>query len=130
MIRLTKEQVLRMHSELIQQTGGVDGVRDEFLLDSALEQPFQTYGGSDLYPSIQAKAARLCFGLVKNHALIDGNKRIGAHTMLVFLALNGIYLEYTQEEFSEMIIAVADSSIGIEGILTWIIDHQVLNASS
>ena len=119
-----------MHSELIQQTGGVDGVRDEFLLDSALEQPFQTYGGSDLYPSIQAKAARLCFGLVKNHALIDGNKRIGAHTMLVFLALNGIYLEYTQEEFSEMIIAVADSSIGIEGILTWIIDHQVLNASS
>ena len=88
------------------------------------------FGGANLYPSIQAKAARLRFGLAKNHALIDGNKRIGAHAMLVFLALNGIRLEYTQEELSTIILAVADSSIGAEGLLGWILDHQVLHSSS
>ena len=98
MIRLTKEQVLMLHIQLIESTGGCDGIRDEGLLDSALESPFQSFGGEELYPSIQAKAARLCYGLVKNHAMIDGNKRIGAHTMLVFLAVNGYELRYTQKE--------------------------------
>ena len=84
MIRLTKKQVLMLHTQLIEATGGCDGIRDEGLLDSALESPFRSFGGEELYPSIQSKAARLCYGLVRNHALIDGNKRIGAHTMLVF----------------------------------------------
>ncbi len=65
-----------------------------------LESPFQSYGGVELYPSIQAKAARLCYGLVKNHAMMDGNKRIGCHAMLVFLALNVYEIEYTQKELS------------------------------
>ncbi len=89
MIRLKKEQVLMLHAQLISAIGGCDGIRDEGLLDSALETPFQSFGGEELYPSIQSKAARLCYGLVKNHAMLDGNKRIGAHTMLVFLAING-----------------------------------------
>lgn len=87
MIKMTKEQVLLLHTQLIEATGGSDGIRDVGLLESALESPFQSYGGEELYPSIQAKAARLCYGLVKNHAMIDGNKRIGVHAMLVFLAL-------------------------------------------
>jgi death-on-curing protein len=58
MIRLTKKQVLMLHSQLIQETGGSDGVRDEKLLESALETPFQSFGGEELYPSTQAKAAR------------------------------------------------------------------------
>lgn len=103
MIKLTKEQILMLHSELIQATGGRDGVRDIGLLESALENPFQSYGSEELYPSIQAKAARLCYVLVKNHAMLDGNKRIGAHAMLVFLAINGYELHYTQAELSEMI---------------------------
>ena len=76
MIKLTKEQILMLHSDLIKKTGGSDGIRDIGLLESALETPFQSYGGEELYPSIQAKAARLCYGLVKNHAMVDGNKRI------------------------------------------------------
>lgn len=75
MIRLTKEQVLMLHERLIQTTGGSLGIRDEGMLDSALSNPFQTFGGEELYPSIQAKAAQLCYGLVKNHSMIDGNKR-------------------------------------------------------
>ena len=89
MIKMTKEQILLLHTQLIEATGGSDGIRDANLLESALESPFQSYSGEELYPSIQAKAARLCYGLVKNHAMIDGNKRIGVHAMLVFLTLNG-----------------------------------------
>ena len=59
MKKLSKEQILMLHTQLIQQTGGSDGVRDYNLLDSALENPFQSFGGDELYPTIQAKAARL-----------------------------------------------------------------------
>ncbi|HTO34601.1 MAG TPA: type II toxin-antitoxin system death-on-curing family toxin [Treponemataceae bacterium] len=128
MIKLTKKQILQMHSDLVAQTGGIDGIRDESLLDSAIGQPFQSFNGSDLYPSIQAKAARLGFGLVKNHALLDGNKRIGAHAMLVFLALNGIELDYTQKELSNIFLGVADSSVSAEDLLEWILQHQILNS--
>lgn len=79
MIRLTKEQILMLHNQLIESFGGSSGVRDDGLLSSALECLFQYFGGEELYPSIQEKAARLCYGLVKNHAMLDGNKRIGAH---------------------------------------------------
>ena len=90
MIRLSKPQILLLHEQLVATTGGSSGLRDEGMLDSALNAPFQTFGGEDVYPSLQPKAARLCFGLVKNHPFVDGNKRIGAHVMLVFLALNGV----------------------------------------
>ena len=90
MIRLSKSQVLLIHDQLISETGGSSGLRDEGILDSALNAPFQTFSGEDVYPSLQQKVARLCFCLVKNHPFVDGNKRIGAHVMLVFLALNGI----------------------------------------
>ena len=125
MIRLTKEQVLMLHIQLIESTGGSDGIRDEGLLDSALESPFQSFGGEELYPSIQAKAARLCYGLVKNHAMIDGNKRIGAHTMLVFLAVNGYELRYTQKELVDLILDIADGKKEYGDILSWILVHQV-----
>ena len=71
MIKLTKEQILLLHTQLIETTGGSDGIRDVGLLESALESPFQSFDGEELYPSIQAKAARLCYGLVKNHAMVD-----------------------------------------------------------
>ena len=90
MIRLSKPQILLLHEQLIAETGGSSGLRDEGMLDSALNAPFQTFGGEDVYLSLQQKAARLCFGLAKNHPFVDGNKRIGAHVMLVFLALNGV----------------------------------------
>ena len=125
MIRLTKKQVLMLHTQLIEFTGGCDGIRDEGLLDSALESPFQSFDNEELYPSIQAKAARLCYGLVKNHAMLDGNKRIGAHTMLVFLAVNGYELEYTQKELSDLILDVADGKKEYEDILAWILEHQI-----
>ena len=124
MIILSKEQILQLHTSLIEATGGSDGIRDEGMLDSALNNPFQSFGGNELYPSIQAKAAQLCFGLVKNHAMVDGNKRLGAHVMLVFLSLNGYELSYSQKELSDIILALASGKINAENILQWIINHQ------
>jgi len=125
MIKLTKKQILMLHNQLVQQTGGDSGVRDEGLLESAIETPFQSFGGEELYPSIQDKAARLCFGLVKNHAMVDGNKRIGTHAMLVFLELNGIQLQYTQEELYTIILDIAADRTGTEELLQWIIEHEI-----
>ena len=124
MKKLSKKQILMLHTQLIQQTGGSEGVRDYNLLDSALETPFQSFGGDELYPTIQAKAARLGYGLIKNHCMIDGNKRIGTHSMLVFLALNGIELKYIQKELYETILDVAAGKIEYEDLLQWVLDHQ------
>ena len=124
MIRLTKAQILLLHNQLTAETGGISGLRDEGLLESAIIAPFQTFDGMDMYPTLQQKAARLCFGLVKNHPFIDGNKRIGTHAMLVFLALNGIELRYTQKELSDIIISLAAGEMEFSDLLQWILAHQ------
>lgn len=92
MIVLTKEQIIFLHTQLIASTGGSDGIRDNGLLESAIASPFQIFDNEEAFPTTLQKAARLCYGLVKNHAFVDGNKRIGAHAMLVFLELNKIEL--------------------------------------
>ena len=125
MIKLSKRQVLMLHAQLIKETGGAEGLRDENLLESAIEAPYQSFNGEELYSSIHAKAARLCYGLVKNHAMIDGNKRVGVHAMLVFLALNGQELQYTQSELSSIILEVAAGNKGYEDLLRWILAHEM-----
>lgn len=124
MIMLTQEQIIMLHSELIFATGGTDGVRDTGLLSSALNAPFQQFNNIDLFPTIQQKAARLGYGLIKNHAFVDGNKRIGVHTMLVFLEINGISLEYTQKELYTMVLDVASGILDTEEITKWILECQ------
>lgn len=125
MIVLSREQVIALHTQLIAETGGLDGIRDDSLLESALNAPFQSFDGIDVFPSIQQKAARLAFGLIKNHAFIDGNKRIGVHTMLVFLALNKIELDYTQDELSDTVLKIAAGELDFEDLLQWILKHQL-----
>jgi len=94
------------------------------LLDSALAAPFQGYADVDAYPTLHQKAARLCYGLVMNHPFTDGNKRVGAHVMLVFLMLNGIELTYEQSELIEIILALAAGTENYDDILQWILIHQ------
>lgn len=124
MKRLSKAQSLMLHSQIISQTGGCDGARDYNLLESAIETPFQAFAGEELYPTIQEKGARLGYGLIKNHCMMDGNKRIGVHAMLVFFELNGVVLNYTQKELYEMVLAVAAGSLDYEDMLQWVIEHQ------
>ena len=124
MIKLTKEQVISIHSSLIEATGGTDGVRDIGLLESALETPFQTFDGKDLYPALIQKAARLGYSLVSNHPFVDGNKRIGIHTMLVFLAVNGVEIECTQKELIDIGLSLAAGTMDAEKLLIWLSLHN------
>lgn len=124
MIKLTKEQVVSIHSSLIKASGGTDGVRDEGLLESALESPFQTFDGHDLYPSIIQKAARIGYSLVSNHPFIDGDKRIGIHIMLVFLAINGIDISCTQEDLIKIGLSLADDTMTFEELSVWLSSHN------
>lgn len=121
---LTKRQILLLHEQLIHETGGTQGLRDEGMLESALAVPFQEFQSFSPYPTIQQKAARLGYGLVMNHPFVDGNKRIGAHAMLSLLVLNGIELKFTQEELSEVILDVAAGIRKYEELLQWILNHQ------
>ncbi len=122
---LSKRQVLLIHEQLIRETGGSQGLRDEGLLESALAAPFQSFDGEDAFPSIYQKAARLGYGLIKNHPFVDGNKRIGTHVMLVFLALNDIALSYTQEELTQIILVIAASEKKYEDLLKWLLEHTL-----
>ena len=120
---LKKRQILLLHSALIAESGGSDGVRDEGLLDSAVNTPSQTFSGQDLYPTVLEKAVHLGFGLIRNHPFIDGNKRIGTHAMLVFLNLNSITLSYEDDELISIILSVASGEMDADGLLKWIQQH-------
>lgn len=124
MIRLTKEQVIKIHSALIAKTGGIDGIRDENLLESSLNSPFQSFDGVELYPSIMQKAAWIGYSLISNHPFIDGNKRIGIHIMLVFLSLNGIELNYAQEELIDIGLKLAAGKMKAEELIIWLNSHN------
>ena len=122
---LSKAQLLLLHQQLVEQTGGSAEIRDESLLESALHAPFQTFGGTDLYPTIPEKASRLGFGLIQNHPFADGNKRIGTHAMLVFLAVNDIRLHYQASELTELIMGIASDKFGEACLLEWIKNHLI-----
>ena len=117
---LTREQVIKLHQALIEASGGSSGIRDVGMLDSALKTPLQTFDENELFPSVLDKAVRLAFGLIKNHPFIDGNKRIGTHVMLIFLALNNIMLSYKDEELIDIILKVASGKANENDLYTWI----------
>ncbi|GAB1476882.1 type II toxin-antitoxin system death-on-curing family toxin [Bacillota bacterium] len=124
MKKLTRKQVIVLHEILLKFSGGMDGVRDMGLLDSALEAPFTTFSSFSNYPTIQSKAARLAFGLIKNHPFVDGNKRIGILAMVSFLEVNGIKLICTDAELIDLGLRLADGSLEEKALLDFIIEHS------
>ncbi|MBR0249604.1 MAG: type II toxin-antitoxin system death-on-curing family toxin [Synergistaceae bacterium] len=125
MRKLTVKQIISMHTRLVMETGGSDGIRDEGLLESAVNAPFQSFGGYDVYPTIYEKAARLGFGLALNHAFIDGNKRIAVLAMLMFLKGNNIEIDCTEFELFSVILKLASSEITFDDLVKWIKTHEV-----
>ena len=124
MIFFEYEQVVKIHRSLIEKTGGMDGIRDAQLLASALKTPFQTFGRNNLYPDILDKASQLCYSLIENHPFIDGNKRIGVHLMLLFLKLNNIEVNYSQQELIDFGLDIASGKMSKNDIKGWIIEHR------
>ena len=110
---------------MAEATGGSVGVRDEGLLDSAVEGAFATFDGVELYPSKEEKAAKLGYSLISNHAFVDGNKRIGVYVMISFLELNGIHVDSSDEDVIALGLGVADGSMGQDDVLKWINGHKL-----
>ena len=98
MIRLIINDIVFLHDKIIDKTGGIRGIRDTGLLEMAVSSPFASFGGEDLYKTVEKKGQQLCNYLIRNHPFLDGNKRIAILTTLVFLALNGKRLNITNEE--------------------------------
>ena len=124
MIKFSREKVKHLHQLMAEATGGSVGLRDEGLLDSALESAFATFDGIELYPTKEEKAAKLAFSLVSNHAFVDGNKRIGVYVMLSFLELNGIRINATNDDVIRLGLGVADGSMKYEEIYSWILKRK------
>ncbi len=108
---LTLDEVLSLHADQIAGYGGSALVRDVGLLESALAMPAATLGGELLHPSLDEQAAAHLFHLVKNHPFVDGNKRTGLVTMLVFLGLNGRRLEVPDSELIDLVLGVAEGRV-------------------
>ena len=113
----------KLHKEIIKSTGGSYGIRDENILKSSLEQPFQTFEGKDLYKTTLEKASKLLELIIKNHPFIDGNKRIGYVLYRLFLEENGYIINATEEEKYQFIINIASGKMSYEEILNWTIEH-------
>lgn len=106
-IFLSLDEVLAIHAHQVQCYGGVLGLRDRTLLESALAIPEVTYGDEFLHPSLEEQAAAYLFHLVGNHPFIDGNKRVGLACALVFLRLNGIRIRATDDDLVAITVGVA-----------------------
>ena len=124
MIELTKDQIIKLHEAIYVRYGGSYGVLNDGMLDSALQAPFQTFGGEELLPDTKDKIIRLAYGLIKNHSFRDGNKRIGALVLLVLLELNGYHVNATNEEFADIIMGIAASEKDDEDLKKWIELHS------
>lgn len=104
---LSVEEVIEIHQDQVARYGGSPGIRDRALLESAMHAPAASFGGQFLHGEVFEMAAAYLFHLVKNHAFVDGNKRVGAATADVFPQLNGWDLENDEPAFSDLVLAVA-----------------------
>ena len=141
MIKFSKDKVLLLHKLIAQETGGSIGVRDEALLDSALENAFAGFGEQEFYPTALSRTAstthkvtvrregeKVTLPSVKLEATVtdaNGNKRIGMYVMLTFLEVNGIHMECTNEEVVEVGLSVASGTMDYDSLLQWVRDHRI-----
>ena len=124
-IQFTQQDIYELHTQLENAFVLTSGVRDENLLSSAVNTPFQTFMGNDLYPSIYDKAAQLCYGIANNHPFTDGNKRTALHSMYVYLIINGFDITATQQEVENLIINVAAGNMTNVELAQWLRDNTI-----
>lgn len=122
-INILLDDVIDFHQQLTNKYRMESGIHDMNLLQSAINAPFQSFAGQDLYPTVFDKASRLCYGLTKNHPFNDGNKRTAIHSMLVYLYINNILLDYESIELENIIIDIASSKMSCEELTQWIQSH-------
>jgi death on curing protein len=122
---LTFDQILETHQAMILAYGGLDGILQPNMIQSAIAQPSMTFDGIDLYPSLEEKAAALAYSIIRNHGFRDGNKRVGMASIDLILAGNGHWLNATVDEVAETGFAVADGSMNRDQFTDWIRAHTI-----
>src|ERR1051325_11441883 len=123
---LSLQEVISLHSLLIEQSGGSSGLRDRGALESAVAQPEASFGGEELYPDLASKVAALGHSLIQNHPFVDGNKRVGHAAMEVFLLLNGYEIDASVDEQEKIILDVASGKVSRIELSEWLSDHIAL----
>ncbi|MBM5807539.1 MAG: type II toxin-antitoxin system death-on-curing family toxin [Cyanobacteria bacterium M_surface_10_m2_179] len=126
---LTLAEILELHRQLIEQSGGSPGIRDLGLLEASLAQPWQTFGGVDLYPEFLQKVACLGFSLIQNHPFVDGNKRIGHAAMEVVMVLNGLELLVDVDQSESVVLRIATGGLDRQCLAEWLDAHQSSDSS-
>lgn len=121
---LSVSDIIVLHQKVIDKTGGSHGIRDIGLIESAVSRAYATFGGNDLYESVEAKIAATAYSLVGNHGFVDGNKRIGIAAMLLLLQLNGYKLQYSQQELIDLGMGLAAGNLDENDIQQWIKAHS------
>ncbi len=124
MKRLSVPQIVILHKALILETGGLDGIRDENMLESAANSPFQTFDGEYVYSSLEEMAAHLGYSIIKDHPFQDGNKRTGMLAMMVFLEMNEKPIKSSDPDIVRAGIQLASGEMDVRGFLQWIRSHM------
>ena len=121
---LYPKQILYLYQQIIQQTGGTLGLRDEGLLESAIYRPQASFGGQDLYPDLFSKTAALGHSIISNHPFVDGNKRVGFEAMRLILRLNRYDVHASLEAKYEFVMDIAKGKLTEQAIADWLKRHS------
>lgn len=122
---ISREEVIKIHHILIKRYGGLQGIRDIGMLDSALKKPYSGLKNNAFYPTIEEKASAIIESIVKNHPFYDGNKRTGYVLMRLILLQNNMDLKATRNEKYQFVMAIASGELQYNGILDWIKDKII-----
>ncbi len=114
-----RAEALFYHSELIRRFGGSDGVRDEGILDAALNRPYATFDGTDLFPTAMEKAAAMLHGIITGHPFVDGNKHTGYVLARLILQDGGVAPLASEDGKYDLVILVATGKVQVEGVQAW-----------
>jgi len=119
------EEAREIHADQIERYGGSPGIRDITLLQSAIAMPAAGFGEQYLHADLFEMAAAYLFHIVKNHPFVDGNKRVGIASALVFLELNGVGMKATNDALVEMVLAVVEDKMAKAGIAEFFRAHAM-----
>lgn len=118
-------EVIKVYRAIMEQSGGATGIRDLEALKSALAQPFMTFDGKELYPTLIEKVATIGFSLIQGHPFLDGNKRVGHAVMEINLVLNGLEINASVDEQERVILQVASGKLDRKAFTEWLSRHVV-----
>jgi death-on-curing protein len=124
MILLPDElDIIALHRLVVDQSGGSHGLRDPGALASSVAQPRMSFGGNELYPTLVDKAVALAFSLTRNHAFIDGNKRISHASLETTLVMNGWQLNADVDEQEQVFLSLAAGTMSRDEFHLWVTTH-------